>query len=73
METTSETRRFIKDLRFIPLGLLGEENGDSPRANLVGVFVSYMNSVRNKSLDVGDKLRRYAKTGVASHLACLSL
>jgi len=31
-----------------------------------------MNSVRNKPLNVGDKLRRYEKMDVASHLACLS-
>jgi len=31
-----------------------------------------MNSVRNKPLNVGDKLRRYEKMDVASHLPCLS-
>ncbi len=29
-----------------------------------------MNSVRNKPLNVGDKLRRYEKMDVASHLVC---
>ena len=34
------------------------------------VCTSYMNSVRNKPLNVGDKLRRYEKMDVASHLVC---
>jgi len=41
-------------------------------ANLVVVRTSYMNSVRNKPLNVGEVLRRYEKMDVASHLACLS-
>jgi len=62
--------RFIKSLRWISPSLLGEESGDSPKANLVVVRTSYINSVRNKPLNVGDKLRRYEKMDVASHLVC---
>ena len=39
---------------------------------MVVVRTSYMSSVRNKPLNVGDKPRRYEKTDVASHLAYLS-
>jgi hypothetical protein len=38
--------------------------------NLVVVYTSHMNSVRNKPINVGDKLRRYEKMDVALHLVC---
>jgi len=63
---------------FPPLKLAqGEESGDSPQVNLVVVCTSYMNSVRNKPLNVGEVLRPTSEINsdatsvfVASHLVC---
>jgi len=56
---------FIKALRWIPPARWGEESGDSPQANQLIVCTGYM---RNNLINVGDELRRYEKTDVASYL-----
>jgi len=62
---------FIENLRWISPASWRDESGDSPQANRFTVHTGYMGSVRDKPpLNVGDKLRRYERVDVASHLVC---